>query len=450
MNRAMILKLLILSAFIVWPLLLISIFLPFTASAQSLFGNIETATSSLTFSPSTASLLTVGLSNNFVGSGETIKSITLKTNTGIGLDLAFSMNPNLLGMYSCDSGWQQINGLSCNTGSPILHTPTNVEYTDSYAVIYYNDVVATSGHKMAIQYQTNDVNSNPFNFFGYSSSTCNFRPSQCSSFDPTKDIFISFNGNSPFLPDGQTPPITPTIDFNTRFLDATVSGASTTVNFDIDYFLNTSEFQSNTRTDAIQIVVLANGFFNDQQVASERRFILPLSNGTSTKNIPIDHTFNNGNYIAYVNFYNVNTDSLTFFRSNIVIDFAINGGIVSSFDVVEITNGLGQSQNVQYQDCSFTNIFGCVVNALIYTFVPQNDIFDSFSDVYATIENKPPFAYYTATTDLLSISTSTSAFTFGTVPFQTEIFDPIRDGVSGVIILAYIYFFTSRLFKINI
>ena len=151
MNRAMILKLLILSAFIVWPLLLISIFLPFTASAQSLFGNIETATSSLTFSPSTASLLTVGLSNNFVGSGETIKSITLKTNTGIGLDLAFSMNPNLLGMYSCDSGWQQINGLSCNTGSPILHTPTNVEYTDSYAVIYYNDVVATSGHKMAIQ-----------------------------------------------------------------------------------------------------------------------------------------------------------------------------------------------------------------------------------------------------------------------------------------------------------
>lgn len=265
------------------------------------------------------------------------------------------------------------------------------------------------------------------------------------------EIYDPQNLRGNFIP----PPIS-NIDYTTRFLDAVASGtASTSISMNVDYFLETSEYTASTRPDFISVITLADGFFNDQQVANDRRLILPLTDGEHTKNIPMQYLvesggFLDGNYYSYINFFNINTDAIVFSQSNLIVSFEISGGIVVNSSVAYIADGLENSLNFEYQDCSITNVYGCFVNALIFVFIPQSDSLNVFSDVYDDIKNKPPFGYYTATLDLLTLSTTTAEFDFGNIPFQNEIFTPIKTGLASIIIFGYIFFFSGRLFKFNI
>jgi hypothetical protein len=238
------------------------------------------------------------------------------------------------------------------------------------------------------------------------------------------------------------------LNFETKFINAIISGASTTLEFDVEYYLNTDEYTPTTRPDIIQINILKDGFFNDQQVALEQRFILPLTNGFHFRNIDFDHAFQDGNYIAYVNFWNLNSNNFTFSETNIILNFEIAGGLLVDSEILEITNGENIGEQIKYENCSFTNIYGCIINALIYLFVPSASAFDPFFDLAETVDNKPPFGFYTATIEALEISTSSDAFTMPDLPFQNEIFDPFKNLLGSVMIFGYIFFFTTRAYKI--
>jgi len=245
--------------------------------------------------------------------------------------------------------------------------------------------------------------------------------------------------------------ISQSIDYETRFTGGVVSGASTSLQFDIDYFLDTNEFTASNRPDAININVLANGFLNDNQVDNVKSLILPLTTGTSTKTLISSHNYVDGDYIAFVNFFNLNNDSLTFTNSNIVIDFTVFNGVVTVSNVQSITDGSNISGNV-YQDCGITNIYGCFVNGLTYAFTPQPNSLDRFTGLYENIETKPPFGYVTGILDALNgmNGSTTPAFDFGNVPFIDTIFTPFKALLAIGLWVIYALFFMGRLSRIDI
>lgn len=240
--------------------------------------------------------------------------------------------------------------------------------------------------------------------------------------------------------------------FNTRFTDVSISGSSSTVTFDIDYILDLSEYTNDTRPDFININVLADGFLSDQQVDVQKRLILPLTDGANNKVIVSNHEYIDGNYIAFLNFWNLNTDNLTFSRSNVTVEFEISGGVVDNFTITQLTDGLAVQDDTAYRDCSFTEIYGCFVNALIFVFVPDEDTFSQFTGLYTVIENKPPFGYNTAVKNaLLGLNSSTTAaFSLSTIPFQDDIFDPFKSIMIIGLWVVYALFFMSRLDKLDI
>lgn len=246
-----------------------------------------------------------------------------------------------------------------------------------------------------------------------------------------------------------------TLDSLTKFTGATVQGASTTVNFDVSYFLNTPEYTANTRPDLIQVLVGRDGF---GQVALAREFILPLTDGNHTKNVPVNYDlpdtkeFIDGDYYAYINFWNLTTDSLAFNKTNVVLTFTIDNGLVINQQVISLTDGTEISANIQYQDCSLSNIQGCLINAFIYVFVPAPDAFNKFLNLWQRIENKAPFGYVVGILDALNGLTdnATPAFSFGDIPFINEIFTPFRDLLIIGLWVLYALFFMGRLSKIQI
>ena len=253
------------------------------------------------------------------------------------------------------------------------------------------------------------------------------------------------------------PPVSP-LTFNTAFTNATALGvSSTTVSVDVSYILDTLEYTPGNRPDYIKITTLADGFFSDQQVGSNNGLILPLTDGPHTKNIPLDYVINDGgfpdgDYISFINFWNLNNNSITFGETNIILEFVISGGVVISSTVQEITDGTIPIPETEYQDCSVTNIAGCFQNVFIYTLVPEADAFDKFTTVYEQIENKPPFGYVTAVKNALSGITgnTTPAFAFGDIPFQTDIFDPFKGILAIGLWVLYALFFMGRVNKLDI
>lgn len=283
--------------------------------------------------------------------------------------------------------------------------------------------------------------------------------SQVSSWDMTtgdwtgihRSIIITDSGGptNPDLVIPETPTSNP-IDFDTRLIDGTAQGnSSTTISFTVDYVINTAEYTANTRPDYITTAILTS---DGQQVTSANKLILPLSNGFKTTNIPTTYAFPDGDYVAYFHFWNINTNALTFEQTGLVVAFTVLGGQVVSSDLLEQYDGLELSQSIQYEDCSFSNIDGCFKNVFIAVLLPDPGAFDKFTTLYTKIEKKPPFGYVTALKDALSgvNSLGAPAFSFGSIPFQTEIFDPFKAILIIGLWLLYTLFFMGRVNKLDI
>jgi len=271
------------------------------------------------------------------------------------------------------------------------------------------------------------------------------------------------DGNRPMLIYGAQGPTNPDlliplenqstpITFNTRFTNAVAVGASSsTVAINVDYELDTAEYTANTRPDYITIQIINDGFFSDTQVASANELILPLQDGPANVGIPINYNFPDGEYFAYIHFWNINTDSITFEETGVVISFEVAGGVVINALIEQITDGLTIDPDI-YEDCSISNLDGCFKNALIFVFVPAPDAFDKFLGLYESIELKPPFGYVNAFKNALGGVGAgiTSAFDFGSIPFINNIFDPFK----GIIVIGlwvlYAIHFTGRVNNLDI
>jgi hypothetical protein len=241
--------------------------------------------------------------------------------------------------------------------------------------------------------------------------------------------------------------------YETRFTGGTASGiSSSTIQLDINYFLDTSEYSAGNRPDYIQVNVLANGFFSDREVTSAKKIILPLSDGQKNAVIPLDHDFVDGDYLAYLNFWNINTNSITFSKTLLILSFDIVGGEVVNSSVSEVYDNTNFNPATEYADCGISNLGGCFTNALSFTFAPNPGTFDRFTGLYTEIENKPPFGYVTKIKNALAGvgASTTPAFDFGNIPFIATIFEPFKLLMITGLWIIYALFLMGRLDKLDI
>lgn len=213
------------------------------------------------------------------------------------------------------------------------------------------------------------------------------------------------NGNQndyymPFYWNGSNISLLPSnpLALKTRLLNATASGNASTTNFKVDYFLQTTEFNSSNRPDTLALTITN---VNSTQIAEKKKIILPLEQGTASTTIIITPSsylnssstqLADGEYTAWFKFWNFSAGNFVF-PTSITLNFVISAGAISSQEIVEQTDGLLPESTYTLQPCSLVDIGGCISNAFAFAFYPSEESITYFSDLYLTLANKFPFAY---------------------------------------------------------
>ncbi len=172
----------------------------------------------------------------------------------------------------------------------------------------------------------------------------------------------------------------------------------------------------------------------NQQVALPV-FDIPITAGFGTATIILD--INEGSYTLQTVLLNTTTGSQ--FGSVESIDFHVIADKVSEIFGVDIYDP-NDLLLLATSTCGLTNLTGCFQNALVFAFVPAIDSFDKFITLKDSLINKPPFGYFALlANELNNINSSTTpAFALASEDnIQTNIFDPIKIGLTWVLWFAF-------------
>lgn len=246
----------------------------------------------------------------------------------------------------------------------------------------------------------------------------------------------------------------------TRFLSLTATSTATVATtspidlaVDISWFLEASEI--NRSVSALNPTGIKIKWVETGVPGSEARtFSIASTTGTSSDEFIISDFPSDGAFTFLVNFTNLPCDlgvnACPFPDSYIYFDLLLENGIVSSSTIPELYD----TQNVipEQETCSITNITACINNALIYLFIPSGTALNSFLSLGDRLDTVKPFGYFTQALEAIGgISTSTPAYTMPDIPFQNEIFDPLKTGMSVILwgVFAFV-FYNKRLKNIDI
>jgi hypothetical protein len=154
-----------------------------------------------------------------------------------------------------------------------------------------------------------------------------------------------------------------------------------------------------------------------------------------------------GTYDLNITFYN-NSSAFTGvvpFSSNFIYSsFTIASGTLVAVGQTEIYSN-AEIESPRYLDCSISNITNCFINALVYTFLPSENTLDRFLSLREQLETVIPFGYFIYIYDTLNtIQLDATAPLIPELPFQTEIFTPLREGVSYVLWIFFAFFLYRR------
>ncbi len=90
--------------------------------------------------------------------------------------------------------------------------------------------------------------------------------------------------------------------------------------------------------------------------------------------------------------------------------------------------------------------------AIVYLFVPPQNVLDRFTNVWSRLSSVKPFGYLTAGLDALRGINNTSgiAYTMPTIPFVDDIFNPLNNGISVLLWGVFAFVFYKRIKQIDI
>lgn len=240
--------------------------------------------------------------------------------------------------------------------------------------------------------------------------------------------------------------------YYTRLLNAntTMQGTSTKPSFEIDYFLEDSEWSNDNDAPNTLLVNVSDQYTT--QVEQRQSFLYPLNNGTSTKVIDFLNSFSDGDYTASISFWNWQTQRIVFSRSSLTLNFTVSGGVIVSQDIVAFDNGIFPANPNELNDCSWTNPLSCIIAGFSYLFYPQEQSISQFSGTWDTIRTKPPFGYITSIIDEITNldNTGTPAWTMPSLPFVSSVFDPIKNALSLILWGIFGIYFYQRVTRIEI
>jgi len=183
---------------------------------------------------------------------------------------------------------------------------------------------------------------------------------------------------------------------NTRFLSLDITGTST-VNFDVDYYLDPNEVNVNVSQLNPTYVRYKYSLNPTLVFDSEYDPINPLVTGTSSSLGQLTG-LSDGLYdlsISFSNFgCNAELSACPFPDSYVYSSFTITGGVLSATGTLEFYDSQSFLDEGSYaRPCGITDIGGCLINALSFLFVPSSESLQTFSDLNDSLENKFPFAY---------------------------------------------------------
>lgn len=247
---------------------------------------------------------------------------------------------------------------------------------------------------------------------------------------------------------------------NTRFLAFSATSTATTttndpvdLNLDISWYLDSREVNrsvSSLNPTGVKIRWVQTNISGEEA----RTFAISSTTGTSSDSFILDEFPANGAFTFVVTFTNIGCDlrinSCPFPDSYLYLDILMASGTIASSTAVEFYDTVNVTP--EQETCSITNISACINNALIFLFVPSGDALNEYINLGDRLDSVKPFGYFTQALDAIGgVSTSTSAYTMPEIPFQTAIFDPLRDGMSVMLwgIFAFV-FYNKRLKNIDI
>jgi len=118
-----------------------------------------------------------------------------------------------------------------------------------------------------------------------------------------------------------------------------------------------------------------------------------------------------------------------------------------------IDNPQSNPDDLTQIDCQIFDV-GCQFQkALVFLFVPSQNVLDRFSNLWQSIRTKAPFGYVSAVLDQLTEldNSGTAAFDLGELPFMNTLFTPFKDAFAVIMWGIYaIYFYQHRLTKLDI
>lgn len=220
--------------------------------------------------------------------------------------------------------------------------------------------------------------------------------------------------------------------YDTRFTHIDFASSTNSVDFDVAYYVDPTE-ATTTQADKNPTLVRVQYSKVPTQTTEANGYTLNVNApawgyGTSSVSLSLDASSTYDVRVSFANGGTVITGIAPFPLAYVYFTVTTDGsGGIATTSRVENYNAVTTQKQI-YQECSLTNITGCIINAGVFLFVPSYESIGELTELKEDLYSRVPFIYVAETPDLwnslwnqtgtsLSVSASTS---IGSISFISE------------------------------
>jgi len=255
------------------------------------------------------------------------------------------------------------------------------------------------------------------------------------------------------------PAFVPVEDTTTRIIDfqpeAGTTTATTTVNFNVDYYFNDTEFENPLGWQmCVDTINLEVGGINTVSGATNQFSACGDITASGSGNFSTTTLLLAGTHQTTLYFKNASSSEIyssqsyrfIVLQSNIPNNWLTTGTTTDPFtECPTLDESAGG-----WLACRIGQV---IQSVLAFLFLPSDASFQAFRNLTTTLSQKPPFGYFSLIETQIDLITATSSPTFtvqSTDTINSMVFDPIRTGLGYLIWFGWGVFMYKRLSKITI